>query len=73
MLAIQGAGAGMLDSIPTDQVGAFEAFFLDRVKAEFHDLIDEINTKKVLGDDGKKMLKDAISRIVPAFKEKQGL
>ena len=73
VLAIQGAGMGMLDSIPVDQVGAFEAFFLNRVKAEFHNLIDEINTKKVLGDDGKQMLKDAIARIVPAFKEKQGL
>lgn len=73
VLAIQGAGLGMLDSIPVSHVGAFEKFFLDRIKAEFHGLIDEINSKKALSDEGLATLKSAIARIVPAFKEEQGL
>ncbi|TVR13965.1 MAG: F0F1 ATP synthase subunit alpha [Planctomycetota bacterium] len=69
VLSIQGAGLGMLDTIPVDQVGAFEQFFLERVRSEYHQLIDEITTKKVLGDEGLATLKEAIKRFVTAFKE----
>ncbi|TVR44427.1 MAG: F0F1 ATP synthase subunit alpha [Planctomycetota bacterium] len=73
VLAIQGAGLGMLDSLPVDQVLAFEKFFIERIHAEFHVLIDELNAKKALTDEGLTTLKQAIPRIVSAFKQEQGI
>ena len=67
VLLIKGAGKGMFDSIPVDQVLAFEKHFMDKVEAEYPELIEEINTKKILGDDGEKKFAEAIERAQATF------
>jgi F-type H+-transporting ATPase subunit alpha len=62
VLSIRGAGEGIYDPIPTSQVGDAEKLWLHLVDTEYPVLIQEIDTAKVLSDEGEKKFKEAVKR-----------
>ena len=67
VLMIKGAGQGMLDDVPVDQVGAFEKGFLSFVAEQYAELKTELDDKKILGDEGEEKFKEAIKRFKSTF------
>jgi F-type H+-transporting ATPase subunit alpha len=67
VLMIKGSGQGMLDDVTIAQVADFEAGFLKFVHEQYPELIEEINTKKILGDDGEAKFAEAIKRFQDQF------
>ena len=61
VLMIKGSGQGMLDDVTVAQVADFEAGFLTFVHEQYPELIEEINTKKILGSDGEPSLPKRLS------------
>ncbi len=70
VLMIKGAAEGMLDTIGKEDVAAFEKGFLEKIKDEYSELVEEINTKKILGKEGEEKFKEAIKRFTAIFNEK---
>jgi F-type H+/Na+-transporting ATPase subunit alpha len=73
VLMIKGAGSGMLDQIPVDQVATFEQGFLDFVRASHPQLLQEIDEKKTLGKAGEQTFKDVVDKYVVQFKAEHQL
>ncbi|MFW5830529.1 MAG: F0F1 ATP synthase subunit alpha, partial [Planctomycetota bacterium] len=67
VLMIKGAGSGMLDQIPVDLVDAFEEGFLAFVHASYPQLIEEIQNKMILGDEGEARFKEAVAKFSAQF------
>jgi F-type H+-transporting ATPase subunit alpha len=65
---IKGAGIGMLDDLPLNQVADFEAEFITFMHAEFSDLVKELTDKKALSDAGEKRFTEAVNRFRLQFK-----
>jgi len=65
---IKGAGTGMLDDIPLDQVAAFETEFLTFMHGEFADLVTELTDKKAFSDAGEGRFTEAVKRFRMQFK-----
>ncbi|MDP3635516.1 MAG: F0F1 ATP synthase subunit alpha, partial [Phenylobacterium sp.] len=58
---------GYLDTIPTAQVGRFEAELLSHLHAKHQGLLDTIRTTKELKGDTEQALKDALAAFVATF------
>ena len=69
VLMIKGASEGMLDDFEVDQVQDFEQGFLEFIRGEYKELIEELNDKKILGDDGDAKFKEAVKRFCANFAE----
>ena len=69
VLMIKGAGAGMLDSVAVDQVADFQDGFLRLVHEQYPELVDELHTAQILGEEGEKKFKEAIKRFQSTFSD----
>ncbi len=69
VLMIKGASEGMLDAFDVDQVQAFEKGFIEFVHGEYPELMTEIHSKKILGEEGEAKFKEAIKRFSANFSE----
>jgi F-type H+-transporting ATPase subunit alpha len=58
---------GFLDSVPVEDVGRFEAEFLDHVRASAPEILEEIRESKQLTDDTADKLTDAINQFKKGF------
>jgi F-type H+-transporting ATPase subunit alpha len=70
VMMIKGAGSGMLDDVPTAQVGTFEREFLAMVNGEYPEIAKTLREKKEFTDEAEAKFKEAISRFREQFKQK---
>src|SRR5262249_27405279 len=65
VVSIWSGTTGQLDDVPTDDIGRFEAEFLDYLRRDHAGLLTAIRETKDLSDDNINALKDAIGRVRP--------
>ncbi|HME48887.1 F0F1 ATP synthase subunit alpha [Mycobacterium sp.] len=63
---------GFLDSVPVEDVGRFEAEFLDHVRASAPDILKEIRESKQLTDETTDKLTEAINQFKKGFATSDG-
>jgi F0F1-type ATP synthase alpha subunit len=73
VLLIKSAAEGVFDSFPASYVRQAEADFLVFLDSEYPEFEQELATKKVIGDENEKKLKEAVKRFVMGFKERNKL
>ena len=64
------ATQGFLDELEVDQIRPFEIEFLEYLKLSKKDILDSLKTKKVLSDEVKDGLKEAVDHFIENFKRK---
>jgi F-type H+-transporting ATPase subunit alpha len=67
VVSIWSGTTGQLDDVPTDDIGRFEAEFLDYLRRDQAGLLTAIRETKDLSDDNINALKDAIDRFRRTF------
>src|SRR5499427_6192888 len=67
VVSIWSGTTGQLDDVPTDDIGRFEAEFLDYLRRDHAGLLTAIRETKDLSDDNINALKDAIDRFRRTF------
>jgi len=67
VVSIWSGTTGQLDDVPTDDIGRFEAEFLDYLRRDHAGLLTAIRETKDLSDDNINTLKDAIDRFRRTF------
>ena len=70
ILLIKAAAEGIFDSFSTELVRQVEAEFIIFADTQYPEFNEELNTKKILGEDNEKKFKEAVKRFVISFKEK---
>jgi len=65
VIAINAGNVGLLDDLPVEDVGLFEAGLLEFVRGEHREFYDDLSTRKELDSEGKKLLR----RISGEYKE----
>jgi len=67
VVVIYAGTRGYLDTVPTNQVGRFEAELLSRLHGKHQDILDTIRTSKELKADTEAKLKEALEAFVKSF------
>src|SRR5215468_1565767 len=67
VVSVWSGTTGQLDDVPTDDIGRFEAEFLDYLRRDHAGLLTAIRETKDLSDDNINALKDAIDRFRRTF------
>jgi F-type H+-transporting ATPase subunit alpha len=63
---------GHLDTVPVQDVTRFEAEFLDHVRHNVREVLDEIRESKKLSDDGENKLAEAVKEFKKGFSTSDG-